>query len=213
MRPELTAGEIAAFRRRLVEVATEEYARRGPAGLGLRRLADRLGVSRSTPYRYFRSQAAIIDAVRIAALERLTERYRAAIAAAATPAARLQASGGAYIAFARDEPQAYRLLFALPLEPKTESRAFRRALEAYRAVADAPLIEASRQGLIRGEVATASQVLWASLHGLAALNLAGKLEPGRSLDQLWSALADTLAFGMVPRSSENVRLRPSLRPA
>src|SRR6185295_8785124 len=114
-----------------------------------------------------------------------------------TPTARLKASGDAYLAFALAEPGAYRILFVLPVAPAAESRAFRRAVEAYRAIADAPLVEARAQGLIRGEVNEVAQVLWANLHGLVALHLAGKLAFGSSLNQLWAAAADILAFGLV----------------
>ncbi|MGH1556818.1 TetR/AcrR family transcriptional regulator [Caulobacter segnis] len=79
----------------------------------MRELAQALGVSPMTPYRYFKDKDAILAAVRAAAFERFAVRLEAALTQPADPLHRSRNAGEAYVAFALAEPQAYRLMFDL----------------------------------------------------------------------------------------------------
>ena len=50
----LTDKDIADFRTQLCKVATERFARFGYEGVTMRQLAEALGCSPKTPYRYFK---------------------------------------------------------------------------------------------------------------------------------------------------------------
>lgn len=202
MSKELTPEEMAAFQARMVEVATRLFAERGVEAVSLRGIAAEAGISRSTPYRYFRDKRHLIDAVRTAALGRLTDRVTAAIALGANPLERLRAAGDAYCDFALAEPNAYSLLFSTPSGAE-EDPDFLKAVAAYRAVAEAPLREAIAQGLILGDPDEIGHVFWASLHGLVTLHLSGRLRLGVDFQQLRQALSQALAFGL---------FAPELRP-
>ena len=56
--------DIEAYRDRIVDVATGLFAERGYAGVTFRSLAERLGCSAMTPYRYFSNKEEIFAAVR-----------------------------------------------------------------------------------------------------------------------------------------------------
>ncbi|MEO8560186.1 MAG: helix-turn-helix domain-containing protein, partial [Rhodospirillales bacterium] len=49
----LTDSDVADFRQRLLDAALRRFAEEGTSGISLRRLASDLGVSATTPYRYF----------------------------------------------------------------------------------------------------------------------------------------------------------------
>ena len=60
----LTDQDIADFRAELCRVATERFARFGYEGVTMRQLAEALGCSPKTPYRYFKDKADILATVR-----------------------------------------------------------------------------------------------------------------------------------------------------
>jgi AcrR family transcriptional regulator len=55
----LTTEEVDAFRARAVDAAMGLFADRGYRGVTLRSLAEVLGVSAMTPYRYFENKEAL----------------------------------------------------------------------------------------------------------------------------------------------------------
>jgi len=192
----LTAEAERVFRARLCRVAERQFAKLGYPGVTLRALTAELGCSRMTPYRYFADKAAILAEVRAAAFARLADVAEAAAASATDPLDQLDALGRAYLRFASDEPDAYRLMYAFPETPdegrypelaKQLRRSRRPMVHAVR--------EATRAGLVVGEPNTISGVLWAGLHGIITLRLANKLSVGRSHDAMSEAMMSALLRG------------------
>jgi Phenylpropionate dioxygenase and related ring-hydroxylating dioxygenases, large terminal subunit len=110
----LSAAEVDAFRTRLCAVAQHRFATEGRDGVSMRQLADALGCSPMTPYRYFRNKDEILAAVRTAAFERFAAALeRAGEKARGDLGAQGRAVGEAYLRFALSEPEAYRLMFDL----------------------------------------------------------------------------------------------------
>ena len=66
------------LRRSLIEAAEILLEARGAAGLSLRAVAKRAGVSHAAPYRHFHDKAALLDAIAQTGFERLSERVREA---------------------------------------------------------------------------------------------------------------------------------------
>ena len=165
------------LRRTLIAVAVELVAREGAEALSLREVARRAGVSHNAPYRHFPSRAALLAAVAAAGFEALTAKLET-VPETALPAARLQALGQAYVAFALENGALYRLMFGGAVESGADpalaaagERAFallRRAVAAIEP--QAPLREATVSA-------------WAFVHGLAHLaldrQLAGDLDRDR----------------------------------
>ena len=75
----LTEQDIADFRAELCKVATERFARFGYEGVTMRQLADALGCSPKTPYRYFKDKADILATVRAQAFEKFSDALEAAV--------------------------------------------------------------------------------------------------------------------------------------
>ena len=169
-------AEMDAFRARLCAVAQRRFAAQGLDAVTMRQLADDLGCSPMTPYRYFRDKDAILAAVRAAAFDRFAAALEEATGKARGDLPQAgQATGEAYIRFALDNPEAYRLMFDLS-QPHPDRypelvRASARARHTMRAALEG-LVEA---GIFAGEPELLGYVFWATLHGLVVLHLAGKL--------------------------------------
>ncbi len=171
----LSDEDIAGFRDRLCDAAARIFFERGRDGFNMRELASRLGVSAMTPYRYFKDKDEILAAVRARAFERFTDRLETALAGPGTLMERSTAAGTAYLRFALDEPQAYRLMFDLS-QPAEDN--FPELAAASRRARDTMTDHVRRlvdAGLYEGDPALIGHVMWASLHGAVALHLAGKL--------------------------------------
>ncbi len=78
----LSAEQVEKFRARLCEVAQHRFATQGRDAVSMRQLADALGCSPMTPYRYFRNKDEILAAVRTAAFDRFAAALEEAAAQA-----------------------------------------------------------------------------------------------------------------------------------
>jgi AcrR family transcriptional regulator len=103
------------LRAALIAAATAEIERIGYESLSLRELAVSLGVSRAAPYRHFAERRALLAALAAGGFNELAAIYRKAGVTVKTPQLRLAASGRAYLAFAAERPQLFRLMFASDL--------------------------------------------------------------------------------------------------
>jgi AcrR family transcriptional regulator len=197
----LSDHELEQFRAEVCEVAERLFAEQGFEGVSLRALSDALGVSRMTPYRYFRDKAEIFAAVRTAAYNRFAAAQEAVAAAESEPAARLLALGHSYVNFAVEQPHAYRLMFGLSQpdpgkHPELLEAGLRAALPLREAVASAV-----RSGVLEGDVESLSLGFWSGVHGLVSLHLSGHLAESASIDELATPLLRQLFHGGVARSS------------
>ena len=115
----LTEQDITDFRTELCKVATERFARHGYEGVTMRQLAEALGCSPKTPYRYFKDKADILATVRAQAFASSPTRSRRR-PPAKDPAERGRRTAEAYLAFALKNPHAYRIMFDIdaPIDEK-----------------------------------------------------------------------------------------------
>ncbi|TXJ76424.1 TetR/AcrR family transcriptional regulator [Streptomyces lavendulae] len=141
----------------------------GSAGLSLRAVARRAGVSAAAPYRHFADREALVSAVAAQGYRELAGHLAAAHPSPATPD-ELAAVAVAYVCFALDRPALFRVMFAEPCDPGSEER-----VGATSALAEYV------QGIVRGVFPGAdpdvlATTVWALVHGLAFLYLDGKLD-------------------------------------
>jgi AcrR family transcriptional regulator len=182
--------EVDAFRARAVDAAMGLFADRGYRGVTLRSLAEVLGVSAMTPYRYFENKEALFSMVRTEAFRRFADAQRDAVAGIEDPETALRFLARTYVSFALDEPNAYHIMFepsqapaaAHPDLESEQARAFSYLHGAVQALVDA--------GGMKGDPLQRAHVLWAQVHGLVSLHLAGKLVMGCSLEELVPTVFD-----------------------
>ena len=169
----LTESDVADFRERLCEVATTIYVEKGPEGLNMRELAAQMGVSAMTPYRYFKDKDEILSAIRTRAFNRFADRLEAALAQPGTPPERSAAVGRAYVRFALEQSCCYRLMFDLSaprLAPMPQLFAAERRARA--TMTDHVRLMVT-EGYFSGDPELIGPVLWAGVHGVVSLHLAG----------------------------------------
>ncbi|MGX2997312.1 TetR/AcrR family transcriptional regulator [Streptomyces sp. JNUCC 64] len=99
-------------RRRLLDQAARVLADEGAAALSARRLAREAGTSTMAVYTHFGSMPGLVRALITEGFDRFHDRVgRAGAAHPDDPVAELAALGLAYQGFARDEPDAYAVMF------------------------------------------------------------------------------------------------------
>ncbi len=98
------------LRRALIDVARKVLESEGPSTLSLRAVAREIGVSPAAPYHHFKDKAELLGAISDEGWRSLHARMVQAKAEAANRD-RLAALGGAYVAFARENPALYRVMY------------------------------------------------------------------------------------------------------
>lgn len=102
------------LRQALMQAASGFVAKNGPEKLSLRALAREVGVSQAAPYRHFEDKVSLLSALASEGFQRLGEKLEQAVTEAnGNPIAALTGTGRAYIRFACDNPEIYRLMFVM----------------------------------------------------------------------------------------------------
>jgi len=195
-RNNLSQSEIDTFKARLCAVAERRFAEGGVDSVSMRQLAAELGCSPMTPYRYFSDKDEILAAVRAAAFDRFAKALEAAAASVADPRERARACGRAYLDFAFSQPDAYRLMFDMSQPGDDRYPELARAGERARRTMSAGIEALAATGQIYGDPQVLSHVIWAAIHGLVVLRLAGKLPAKPDFETLHAEMMRLLAIGM-----------------
>ncbi|WP_300614637.1 TetR/AcrR family transcriptional regulator [Dokdonella sp.] len=168
-------GKDAAYhhgdlRQALLNAASELLATEGLEAVGIREIARRAGVSHAAPYRHYPNRDALLADLAAAGFERLGRRF-AQLPDADAADRRLVDMARGYVRFARDEPQAWRLMFGDAID-KT---AYPALLQVSRDV-----FEGLRRTVLALGVAapaiTETTAAWAMAHGIAQLVLDHRLD-------------------------------------
>lgn len=203
------------LRNALVASAVRLIEAGGPSAFSLREAAREVGVSANAAYRHFDDKSALITAVAADGFARLAERMRRAMASASAgqgdePAsiARFKAAGGAYVGFAADHPEIFRVMFgecgatcrsAEPENPEAETpwTLLGKSLDAL--VADGVLRPERRAG--------AELKAWTVVHGFASLSLDGlaAAPTQREREAALDALLDFTVVGLCGARSDSSR--------
>lgn len=182
------------LREALLAEAERTLRERGVQELSLRELARGVGVSHAAPRRHFPDRQALLDALAEAGFERLGAELRTAFDGAGSDfRARLQATAAAYVRFATSDAALLELMFAS--KHGAPSGALHDAAERAFGVMFELIQQGQAEGAIeRGEPERVGLVLFATIHGVAALVTAGMVDPGR-LDELTSDAIDHFLRG------------------
>jgi AcrR family transcriptional regulator len=154
------------LRRALLDAAMDMLATHGAEGIGLRELARMVGVSAAAPYRHFDNKTALLEALAVTGFRD----FALAVDAAArdvAPGERLEAMGRAYVKFALEHANLFRLMFSPELK--------RDARPTLRMAADAAFASLRLATANGGDGRIAALKAWAQVHGLAVLLLDGQI--------------------------------------
>jgi len=167
----------------------------GLGSLSMREVARRAGVSHQAPYHYFADREAILAELAGDGFDRLYDYMVSAIGLARDKAGKNRAMGEAYIRFALNNPEVFRLMFRCEMvDLANYPEAKEKADKCFQLVADTlgVVITADKTSADLAPVIAA----WSTAHGLATLMLEGKLGEafGETLDQREEAAKRILAF-------------------
>lgn len=167
----------------------------GLGSLSMREVARRAGVSHQAPYHYFADREAILAELAGDGFDRLYDYMVSAIGLARDKAGKNRAMGEAYIRFALNNPEVFRLMFRCEMvDLANYPEAKMKADKCFQLVADtlgaAVTSDKTSPDLVPVIAA------WSTAHGLATLMLEGKLGEafGETLDQREEAAKRILAF-------------------
>lgn len=169
------------LREALIESGLLVLAENGHAGLTLRAVAQRAGVSHAAPAHHFSSAKGLLTAMATSAFAR----FEAALASGRStagddPVAQIRAMGRVYLAFARKHPEQFRLMFTAAKLDWADAELRAVAHKAYghleaiaRPAADAMGAQTDTE---RTEV---EYLIWSVVHGFAHLAIEQQIpKPG-----------------------------------
>jgi AcrR family transcriptional regulator len=191
----------------ILTAAKQLFLKEGYENFTTRKLAHRVGLSQTGVYVYFKSKDEILDAVCRTTFEALINRFRGVADKWADSPNILARIGEAYLDFAFEHPDEYRLTFMSgESSPKFNSRKdLSRPVEQQGIGVQAFLffrdqIAAMMQAghLRSGDVTLVTQIVWAAIHGLVSLMI---VRPGYLLSErhaLFEQMMATLMTGLRP---------------
>jgi AcrR family transcriptional regulator len=157
----------------LIEAGIEILAKDGLGALSLREVARQAGGSHTAPYAHYADKQALIAAIATAGYEKLYARLADVVQQYQdSPVQQLVEAGWAYLEFAFDEPDHFKITFSGVIEKEKDFPAFVEiSQKSFRLVVE--IIEACHQTgvLPAGPSDLIAVSVWSLLHGLASLIL------------------------------------------
>ena len=170
-RTDRRSARRAGKRSRILEAALALVVENGHERLSLRETAGRAGFSPAGVYEYFSGKDEMIEALALEGLAALAVRFRE-IPSDPTPGNELVAMGLAYIRFAVEQTELFKLVFSGRLcprgsmdEPIPPDSPYALLLRSVTRVARAGVVQAETPAAIEH----ATYALWTQMHGMAML--------------------------------------------
>lgn len=171
-----TSYHHGALREALLRATLELIEADGIGSVSLRQVARTAGVSPGAPYHHFPDRAALLTALADEGFRRLATTLAEAHDTAAGPSAALEALINAYVAFARNNPAYFRVMFRPELTQPHKSEDGMRAAAAAFGVLERTVDEClSANGTTGVDQHVLTITLWSLAHGYASLWLDGQL--------------------------------------
>ncbi len=168
--------------------------------MSLRQLAKAMGVSPTTPYRYFDSKEELFMAVRAECYGRFAMQLRARLQPIADPVERVHEVARGYHEHAVTHPSEFGLMFQFGQpDPGAYPWAHRAGVDAWQVVLDA-VDGAVASGAVKADVLELAHLLWSGVHGIVSLSLSRRFSVGKSARDLLDPMVSALlrAHGWCP---------------
>ncbi|MGA8438589.1 MAG: TetR/AcrR family transcriptional regulator [Candidatus Sulfotelmatobacter sp.] len=203
--------EKSETRDKILDAARELFVTEGYEGVSMRRVAEKIEYSPTAIYVYFADKQELFHELCQQDYARLAEVFQSS-GMSSDPIERLRQTGRTYTEFGVRYPNHYKFMFMTthpPHEPDQEDREVmgNPEVDAY-AFLKWGVQQAIDAGRFREELQDAeliSQTLWASVHGVIALNIAKCSDPWidwRPLEQRAEMMLDVTLRGLVRNPGE-----------
>ncbi|WP_299074878.1 TetR/AcrR family transcriptional regulator [uncultured Paraglaciecola sp.] len=176
------------LRSTLLNVASDLLKETGIEGLSLRKLADKVGVSRTAPYHHFKDKNQLLCAIAEQGFVRWQQDSLAIFSQSGlTPKEKYRQFFHGYISYAADNPEMYDLMFGRTIWKQNS------ATNELRDVAYPSFnsqVEMTKQWQAQGlmpnteDTLRLSQVTWGTMHGIARLLIDGIYADSSHIDDM-----------------------------
>ena len=162
----------------LLSAAREVAAEEGWGAVTVRKIAERVGYRAPVVYEYFESKDDLLLELLRRGFADLAGAVRAAREDASDPEGALYGVARAYLRFAWDSPDLYQVMYGLGGVSFAASETWKEGQRVGDEVGLA--VEEAMRGCGKEATDVAGEVLalWAAVHGLVALTMAGRMEGG-----------------------------------
>ena len=187
------------LRKKLLETALEIISEHGLEKVSMRGLGQRIGVSRTAPYRHFADKSALLCAIAEQGHQKLTSvLINANKKLLDDPLTRLTNTGIGYVEFAVANPVHYRIMFGneilenkrTPELVKAAENSFNELLYAVKACQDEKLIKPINPYII-------ANTLWSLTHGISMLLIDGQIQSANAFKGMPAMLQPDIEAGKV----------------
>lgn len=194
--PSTSAHRPTLDRDSIVAAARIAIAQHGVENFSLRRLASDLGVTAPALYAHVRGKEELIGAVAAGEFQHFREHLKTV--EAGEPLERIRADCKAYVGYARENPELFKLMFQFrPVITETpRGDEFDPATRSFES-GSAAVQDAFDAGLFATDDAlTASLTIWTATHGLVSLILSGaQFTPGQE-EKIFDTLMHAVLTGL-----------------
>ncbi len=161
----------------LIKAGVEILSKEGIDGLSLRKVAQRAGVSHNAPYSHFPDKQSLIAAISTEGFKQLYDELGLAIAAfPRDPKRQLQEGAWAYVQFAMNNTDTFKIMFSGVLKKEKEypafveisHKTFERVVDVVKACQNAGVLSSTRPEIL-------AVAVWGQIHGIISLRLEGQI--------------------------------------
>lgn len=161
----------------LIKAGIKILSKEGTGGLSLRKVAKQAGVSHSAPYAHFDDKQSLIAAISTEGFKQLYAELDAAILSyPSDPKQQLMESAWAYVQFAINNTDAFKIMFSGVLEEERDypsfveisHKTFERVVDIVKSCQEAGVLRSAPPEIM-------AVAVWGQLHGIISLILEGQV--------------------------------------
>jgi AcrR family transcriptional regulator len=202
-RPAYTTDELTHIGDEIRTVALQLFGQHGYRGVSMRAIAKELKWSATALYRYYQNKEALLAAVRAEGFRELGEILAGIRSAGASPMQAADSAIRAYLQFAMERSNLYRLMYELDQGQIDEQEEVARCRSTAFAEAVGIAQDILEEADMTGDPNEMAHLFWVGAHGLAALAVAQQLDLGKRYEQLITPVVQTLIQGIATANPED----------
>jgi AcrR family transcriptional regulator len=191
------------LKRVILDAARELFATENYKNVSIRRIAEKIEYSPGSIYLHFKDKDEILDSLAEEGFRLLGDKLETI--KNRDPLEHLRQAARAYLDFATDQPHYYRIMFELGDSFHTLSGDYQakqtQSQRAYQIILNAVRTAVSAGDLSKQiDESFATHILWAEMHGIASLALAGRLGllPEEDRQSFFDTAIDAVLCGISP---------------